>query len=270
MPEDRLVPAASPVQKLDGRPGERMDTGMGTHRLYGDLAWLWPIISPPEDYVDESEAFAELLNASGAPEMGSLLHLGCGAGHNDHTFLGHYQVTGIDISEPMLDHARRLNPTARYERGDIRTMRLNREFSAVVALDSVNYMLTEEDLRAVFITAAAHLPIGGVFLTYVEHNPENFEQNKTVGSAHASGDLEVTFVENLYARDPASGQLEALFLYLIRKDGVLTIETDVSRCGLFPFDTWVRLLLEAGFDVRQFEYQWEEGSLPVLVGVKVR
>ncbi len=241
-----------------------------THRLYGDLCWLWPIISPPEDYVDESEAFAELLKASGATELGGLLHLGCGGGHNDYTLLNHYQVTGVDISEPMLAHARRLNPAAEYLHGDIRTVRLNREFSVVVALDSVNYMLTEQDVGAVFATAAAHLAIGGVFLTYVEHSVESFEQNKTVGSAHSSGDLEITFVENLYARDPTEQQLEALFLYLIRRNGVLSIETDVSRCGLFPFETWVRLMLEAGFDVRQFEYQWEEGTLPVLVGVKVR
>jgi hypothetical protein len=24
------------------------------HRLCGDLAWLWPILSPPEDYAEEA------------------------------------------------------------------------------------------------------------------------------------------------------------------------------------------------------------------------
>ena len=30
-------------------------------RMYCDLAWTWPIISPPEDYVEESEQLAEVI-----------------------------------------------------------------------------------------------------------------------------------------------------------------------------------------------------------------
>ena len=30
-------------------------------RLYGDLAWTWPIISPPEDYAEEAEEAISLI-----------------------------------------------------------------------------------------------------------------------------------------------------------------------------------------------------------------
>lgn len=244
---------------------------MSSPRLYHDLSWLWPIISPPEDYVDESERFTQLIRQSAGGVPTSLLHLGCGGGHNDHIFLRHFQVTGVDISGPMLDLARRLNPRAEYLQGDIRSVRLGKSFSAVAALDAINYMLSEDDLRAVFATAYGHLSPGGVFLTYAEETRERFQQNKTAGSSHASPDLEVTFVENLYDPNPGDTTYEATFLYLIRRKGILTIETDTNVCGVFPLDTWIKLLFEAGFEVKQFEYyQSDEGVLPVLVGVKPR
>jgi hypothetical protein len=76
-------------------------------------------------------------------------------------------------------------------------------------------------------------------------------------------------VENLYDPDLGDTTYEATFLYLIRRKGQLTIETDTNVCGVFPLVTWINLFLEAGFEVKQFEYdQGEEGVLPVLVGVK--
>jgi len=30
-------------------------------RMYHDLAWMWPIISPLEDYVKEAEIFADAI-----------------------------------------------------------------------------------------------------------------------------------------------------------------------------------------------------------------
>ena len=136
-------------------------------RLYGDLAWTWPIISPPEDYVPESEFFANLMKEHLETEPRTLLHLGCGGGHNDHTLKQHFGVTGVDISPEMLGLARKLNPDVTYVEGDMRTVRLERTFDAVAILDSVNYMLAATDLRTAFDTAFAHLkPGGGVHNDY--------------------------------------------------------------------------------------------------------
>lgn len=169
-------------------------------RLYRDLAWLWPIISPPEDYVEESDRFAALIREHSRVPVKTLLHLGCGGGHNDATFKRHFQVTGVDTSRAMLEHAQRLNPEAAYHEGDIRSVRLGRTFDAVMALDAINYMTSLDDLRAVFRTAYDHLLPGGVFLTYAEETRERFHQDKTVGSAYSGEGVAVTFIENLHDR----------------------------------------------------------------------
>jgi hypothetical protein len=44
-------------------------------------------------------------------------------------------------------------------------VRLKRTFDAVLVHDAITYMLTEDDLRATFATARAHLQRGGIFVS---------------------------------------------------------------------------------------------------------
>jgi SAM-dependent methyltransferase len=239
-------------------------------RLYDDLAWTWPIISPPDDYVEESEYFAEVIRKYAGPGSATLLHLGCGGGHNDHNLKLHYRVTGIDLSLRMLELARKLNPEVVYHEGDMRSIRLEERFDAVTILDSINYMLSEDDLRSAFETAFYHLLPGGVFLTHVEQTPRTFRQNRTTSITRSLGDTEITFVENYYDPDPADTTYECTFVYLVRQRGRLVIETDRHLCGLFPLNVWYDNLRITGFDVRRlsFEDSSQQCSIPLLVGVK--
>ena len=93
-------------------------------RLYNDLAWTWPIISPVKDYIEETELFSKLIREYSKVEVKTLFHLGCGGGHNDHTFKKHFKITSADISEDMLTLAKKLNPEVNYRYGDMRTVRL--------------------------------------------------------------------------------------------------------------------------------------------------
>ena len=249
---------------MDSQPNDQ-------RRLYDDLAWTWPIISPPEDYVAESEYFARVITQHATIGERSLLHLGCGGGHNDHTLKLHFNVTGVDISMPMLDLARRLNPEVEYREGDMRSVRLNREFDAVAILDSVNYMLTQDDLRDAFETAFLHLRRGGVLLTCVEETVQGFQQNRTKVMTRKKGDIEITFIENYYDPDPSDSTYESTFAYFIRERGDLRIETDRHLCGLFTLRLWYDNLRAVGFNVKQLTFDDEsEGgeSIPLLVGAK--
>ena len=222
-------------------------------RLYHDLAWVWPIISPPQEYVEETGRLCAIIREYSLIEARTLLHLGCGGGHQDYTLKKHFRVTGVDVSESMLELARGLNPEVIYLLGDMRTLRLEQSFDAVTLLDSVNYMVTAEDLRAAFATAFAHLKPGGVFVTIAELTRESFQQNWTCSSTHVRGDIEVAFIENHYDRDPGDTSCEVTFVYLIRRAGELKTEIDRHLCGVFPLDTWKSALKETGFEVSRKE-----------------
>ena len=226
-------------------------TGPGRERLYGDLAWLWPIMSPPAEYIEEAETFARVIHEHTRIPAKTLLHLTCGGGHVDHRLKQDFEITGVDLSDDMLGLARCLNPDVEYVAGDVRTLRLGRSFDAVFIDDGILYMLTEADLRAAFRTAFEHLRPGGVMLTYVESTPDTFEQNKTDCTSRSSGDTDLVYVENQYDPDPSDTTFETAFVYLIRKAGELTIETDLHVCGIFPLDVWRAALGGAGFEVTE-------------------
>jgi SAM-dependent methyltransferase len=245
-----------------------------TCRLYHDLAWIWPIVSPPEDYVEETEFFSRIIKENAGIDVRTLLHLGCGGGRNDHTFQKHFHVTGIDISEKMLDMAKDLNPTSEYICGDMRSIRLGRTFDCVAALDSVNYMITEKDLSRLGRTAHIHLNPGGIFLTVVEESRKRFKQNRTISSTHSRDDVQVTFIENSFDPNPNDDHFEMTFIYLVRRKGNLEIYSDSHIWGHFEMKTWHRLLRKTGFDVQEQKFAHStflnDAYLPMLICRKPR
>ena len=50
------------------------------NRLYGDLAWLWPLMSPPEHYADEAGYWLQALRERLPAGKRRILELGCGGG----------------------------------------------------------------------------------------------------------------------------------------------------------------------------------------------
>ena len=55
---------------------------MPTARLYYELAYLWPIISPPEEYAEEAGHWHDAIRGKLGPGRHQLLELGVGGGHN--------------------------------------------------------------------------------------------------------------------------------------------------------------------------------------------
>ena len=222
-------------------------------RMYADLAWAWPIISPPEDYIKETEKTISLLKKYARIPLKTALNIGCGGGHNDFTLKKSFEMTGADISESMLSLARRLNPEVKYVTGDMRSIRLGKQFDVVTIFDSIAYMRTEEELKAAFETAFSHLNPGGIFYTEVEEYREKFVQNKTHCSTHKRGNIEITFIQNYFDPNPDDNIYEGHFIYMIRRSGKLTIETDCHLLGVFEFDLWSKLLREVGFEINLIE-----------------
>ena len=137
-------------------------------RMYGDLAYLWPIVSPPEEYLVDAKLWLDVIRER-LPSMDSgrrptLLELGCGGGHLLSHLTAHFDAEAVDLSPQMLELSRGLNPSTLHHLGDMRTIRLERRFDVVAIYDAVNYMLTEDDLRAAIATAVAHLNPSGLLM----------------------------------------------------------------------------------------------------------
>jgi len=216
---------------------------------YNELAWVEDWLVDPADYEEEVKVYVDLIRQKSSKTPKTLLHLGCGAGGYDRILKRYFTVTGVDLSRGMLDMARKANPDIEYIEEDMRTLRLDRQFDAVIIPDSIDYMASEEDVRKAILTVSVHLKMGGVFLI-VAKPEETFQNNNFAYSGEKDG-IHVTLLENNYINPFCPNTYEITLVYLIRKQGKLTTYTEHSAAGLFKQDTWVRLFTEAGFSVNK-------------------
>ncbi len=242
-------------------------------RLYNDLAWIWPLWGSPDDeYHDWCDHIGILMQQFTRRPLRTILDMGCGGGKNVFNLKRSFEVTGIDISESMLQLARRLNPDCRFHLADMRTMNLECRFDAILIDDAIAYMTTLDELSSVFQTANRHLQPGGVMIVSPDVTRESFIQNRTETWCSSKPELpdqaEIVFIENSYDPDPSDRVFEATFVYLIREQGRLRIETDRHTLGLFNREDWREVLRRIGFDLHEEIYAGHPSNEPVFVCVK--
>ncbi len=239
---------------------------------YNDLAWTEDLLADPVEYEDEVAFYVDLIKRAASEPLRTLLHLGSGAGGHDTIFKRHFTVTGVDISAGMLNKARLRHPDIDYHEDDMRAVRLNRLFDAVAIPDSIDYMATREDLCKAVQTASAHLKTGGVFLVAAKP-AETFQNNNFVYTGEKDG-VHVTLFENNYANPFRPETYEATFMYLIRKQGELTVHTENQVLGLFSWAVWEQAFSDTGLVMRPEtldgvydRYILNDGSYPLTIFV---
>jgi hypothetical protein len=172
----------------------------------------------------------------------------------------------------MLAVSRALNPECEHVRGDMRDVRLGREFDGVFVHDAVVYMTTEIDLRRAIATAFVHCRPGGAALFAPDHVRETFKPSTDCGG-HDGPTHALRYLEWTWDPDPADTTYRVEYAYLLRTpDGSVRVEHDRHVEGLFARADWLRMLSEAGFvEARAVPFDHSEiepGSYEVLVAKK--
>lgn len=216
---------------------------------YNDLAWTEDLLADPTEYEYEAESYINLIHKSTKNQLHTMLHLGSGAGGYDRYFKRHFTVTGVDLSMGMLNKARIAHPEIEYHEGDMRTVRLDRQFDIVAIPDSIDYMVSKNDLRQAIQTCVHHLKPGGVLLI-VAKTKETFKHNNFAYEG-SKDDIQVTLLENNYINPFRYNTYETTFVYLIRWHGKLSIQTESQILGLFPLTTWENLFNEFGLKMHK-------------------
>lgn len=141
--------------------------------VFNSYARYYDLLYRDKDYAAEAQHVHDNIQRH-YPGAQSVLELGCGTGaHAIHLASMGYAIHGVDRSHEMLTAANRrlkdasadIAPRIRFSPGDIRQVRLDERFDAVIALfHVVSYLPTNDDLKAAFTTARCHLGAGGIFL----------------------------------------------------------------------------------------------------------
>lgn len=217
-------------------------------KFYEELAVWWPLISNPEDYAEEAEFFLPLLAPVTANPSATLLELGSGGGSNAlHMKASFAAVTLSDLSPHMLEVSKTLNPDCEHVAGDMRALRLGRQFDAVFIHDAIDYMTSLDDLRLAFETAFVHCKPGGMALFVPDYLRESFEPSTDHGGEDGLGRA-VRFLEWTYDPDENDTTYTTEYVFTLRADGQpIRVEHETHITGLFYEADWLRLLAEVGF-----------------------
>lgn len=238
-------------------------------RLYRDLAGWFHLLTAPEDYAEEAAVYVQLIRRHARRPLETLLELGAGGGNNASHYKAQFRATLTDVSPEMLEIGRRLNPECEHRLGDMRTLRLDREFDAVLVHDAVMYMTTEDDLRAAMATAFVHLAPGGVALFVPDVVRESFRPT-TAHGGHDGEARSLRYLEWTRDLDPGDTNYEVDFALLLSVDGEPTrFEHDHHVFGLFAEADWLAWLSAAGFEASLVrERLSDDTTLEVFVAVR--
>jgi SAM-dependent methyltransferase len=219
-------------------------------KLYAELASWWPLLSTPADHVEEAELYRRLLVESAVPPPRTVLELGAGGGNNASHLKRHFAMTLVDRSPAMLTVSRGLNPECEHVEGDMRSIRLGRQFDAVFVHDAIMYATTAGDLRQTVETAFVHCRPGGTALFCPDCTRETFRAGKRAGGHDGPG-RSLRYFEVTCDPDPGDSTYECVYAYLMREAGrPPEVVHDLHLLGLFAREEWLTILAGAGFQAR--------------------
>jgi len=133
-----------------------------------NYAHVYDLLYAEKDYKSEAGYVHSLLEKFAHTKVYEILDIGCGTGKHAYEFAQRgIQVTGIDLSEKMIQIARQnySHPKTSFMQADARTFSISKEFDAIVSLFHVaSYQTTNQSFQEYLLTAYSHLRKGGIFI----------------------------------------------------------------------------------------------------------
>jgi SAM-dependent methyltransferase len=243
-------------------------------KLYGELAPWFHLLSSPPDYAEEAEFARGLIQEASATapiarSRKNVLELGSGGGNNASHLKAYFKMTLVDLSSGMLELSKKLNKECEHIQGDMKAIRLGRNFDAVFIHDAIMYMTNEADLERSLETASIHCKPGGGLLVMPDVIRETFVSLTTHGGHDSdNGDgRSIRYIEWTFDPDPSDTTYTVDFAYLLRAGTEpVHVVHDTHVFGIFARDTWLRLLRSAGFEARAVADPW---GREVFTGKKI-
>jgi SAM-dependent methyltransferase len=216
-------------------------------RLYDDLAAWWPLLSPPSEYEDEAADLLPRLKPVSDAGVPTLLELGAGGGSLASHLKHHFRLTLTDRAPGMLAVSQAVNPECEHIVGDMRTLRLDRQFDVVLIHDAIMYATEPVAVRAALETAALHCRAGGKVAVLPDFVRETFVPGTDHGGHDAEDGRGLRYLEWAWDPDPSDDTYLVDYAFLLRTgDGSVTVAHDRHVEGLFSRAQWLAWFAEAG------------------------
>jgi len=184
---------------------------------------------------------------------GQILDVGCGTGTLSFLLVKDgYSVTGLDFSEDMLvvaeEKAKDLGLTVDLIHQDMCEMTGGNQYDGVViALDSINYLETIDDVQATLKGAYQALKKDGVLIFDV-HTPHKMTSTFNDYLYVENGD-DLTYIWHVESGDVPLSVVHELTIFSQNPDGTYQRSIEYHRQRTFEIDQYKSWLKEVGFSV---------------------
>mgnify|MGYP001825203019 FL=1 len=235
-----------------------------TPLMYEQLAGWFHLLTAPEDYADEAAEVLRLLRAHADGPVATALELGSGGGNLASHLRDELRLTLTDPAPGMLELSRGLNPGVEHLAGDMRDLRLERTFDAVIVHDAITYMLDPSELRAAFETAWVHLRPGGAAIFTPDWVLDTYVP-ATEHGGHDDGSRGLRYLEWDRPVEPDGHTVLTDYAIVTRDGDDVEVFHDVHRLGIFDRATWRGVRAAVGFEVTRVD---GEPGIDLVVGVR--
>jgi SAM-dependent methyltransferase len=238
--------------------------------MYSDFKTIAPyydaLYVKDREYALEAAKVKELLSRHGVLSQADLLILACGTGGHIPYFKNDYHVSGLDLSEDMLELARKKFPDIGFHLGNLIDFTLETEFDAMICLyGSIGFVKTVDNLRASLKRIAAHLRPDGAALITPWSTVEDF-QDLIVVDATDQPDLKIARMEQVRLKEPQT--VEVTFHHLLGKNNEVIYHKQSMEIGLFSREEYRSAMIDAGLMVVE-EYTGPDVRGGAYIGKRV-
>ena len=219
---------------------------------YTDFASVYDILMEDIPYDKWADYIEKILKRHGI-NKGIVLELGCGTGTMTRKMAQKgYDMIGIDISEDMLSVARQRSDGKDdgilYLCQDMREFELYGTVSAVFCVcDTLNYLLTTDELSKVFNLVSNYLDPGGLFIFDMDTR-YLYEQVLADNTSYIEHEKGCFIWENGYYPDEMINEVN-LTLFLKQENSLYRKHQETHTRRTYEPETIFKLLDDANLDV---------------------
>ena len=202
------------------------------NKIYNNLSAYYDKIYHLKDYKKESKAVHEIVKKHKKSKGNKLLELGCGTGKHLQYLSSYYDCMGTDLSEGILDEAKKKNKEIMFQKLDMVSFNLNQKYDIIISLfSSIGYVKTRSNLKKTIENISRHLEKGGICIIEGWFSKGEF-RDKSV-HLHTYEDENLKIARTCYSRKKgAVSELNFHFSIADRKRGIVTF-SDKHELGLF-------------------------------------
>lgn len=217
--------------------------------LYCELAEYYDLIYSFKNYEKEANRLKKIVSKYKKSGGNKLLDVACGTGHHLKHLKDDFSCTGVDISEEILNVAKKNAAGVAFERADMITLNLGKRFDVITCLfSSIGYVKTYPNLGKTIQGFARHLKRGGVFIVEPWFTRSAYESGSPHITTYDGKDTKIARLNVSNLRGNVS-VMDMHYLVAERDKGVKHF-VDRHELGLFETNKTLEIMKEAGLQAK--------------------